>query len=87
MEPVRTCVGCRQRTKSTELVRVVARGEILELREQSQGRGAWLHRSKNCLKLAVERQAFVRAFRVKKQFDTAELTAQIEQAETMLAQK
>lgn len=87
MEPVRTCVGCRQRAKAQELLRINAIGLKLVAVGTSTGRGAWLHRSSNCLKLAVERQAFGRAFRAKKQFDTAELTAHIEQAETMLAQK
>ena len=87
MEPVRTCVGCRQRAKRHELLRVVAQGESLVVDREAAGRGAWLHPGKNCLELAITRLAFGRALKTKKQFDTVALTAQIEQAETMLAQK
>jgi predicted RNA-binding protein YlxR (DUF448 family) len=87
MKPVRTCVGCRQRTSQTELLRVVcvdfriepdAKGVLL-------GRGAWVHPSSNCTKTAIERRAFARAFRVSVQLETAGLITFIEQAETMLA--
>ncbi len=87
MEPVRTCVGCRQRAKQNELLRAVAQGENLVFDRRAFGRGAWLHQSKNCLDLAINRFAFSRALRTKKQFDTAALAAHIEQAEMMLAQK
>lgn len=87
MEPVRTCVGCRQRAKQHELIRLVAQGEGLVVDRLAVGRGAWLHQSKNCLELATSRFAFGRALKTKKQFDTAAVAAHIEQAETMLAQK
>lgn len=87
MEPVRTCVGCRQRAKQHELLRIVAQGENLVLDRLAAGRGAWLHQSKSCLDLAITRFAFSRAMRTKKQLDTAAVVAHIEQAETMLAQK
>jgi predicted RNA-binding protein YlxR (DUF448 family) len=87
MEPVRTCVGCRQRAKQQELLRLIAKGESLVIDRVGFGRGAWLHQSKNCLELAISRFAFSRALRTKKQFDTAAVAAHIEQAEMMLAQK
>ncbi|MCX8528760.1 MAG: YlxR family protein [Rhodoluna sp.] len=87
MEPVRTCVGCRQRAKQQELLRLIASGESLVIDRNGFGRGAWLHQSKNCLELAISRFAFSRALRTKKQFDTAAVAAHIEQAEMMLAQK
>ena len=85
MEPVRTCVGCRQRANQSDLLRVVVSGLALVVDRLGSGRGAWIHQSKNCLTLAIERRAFGRALRETKQFDTAALAATIEQAETMLA--
>jgi predicted RNA-binding protein YlxR (DUF448 family) len=87
MESVRTCVGCRQRAKQHELLRLIAQGESLVVDRFAVGRGAWLHQSRNCFELAITRLAFSRALRTKKQFDTAAVAAHIEQAEMMLAQK
>jgi len=87
MESVRTCVGCRQRAKQLDLLRVIAQGESLLVDRLGAGRGAWIHQSKNCFELAISRFAFRRALRTKKQFDTAAVAAHIEQAEMMLAQK
>jgi predicted RNA-binding protein YlxR (DUF448 family) len=47
----------------------------------------WLHASKKCLNLAIERRAFGRALRAEGPFDVSALTQPIEQAETMLATK
>jgi predicted RNA-binding protein YlxR (DUF448 family) len=87
MEPVRTCVGCRQRASRTELIRVVCLQQKLEadLRGSAIGRGAWLHASSNCLSTALERKAFGRALRLTQQLDASALITFIEQAETMLA--
>lgn len=65
-EPVRTCVGCRQRSAKSDLVRVVAAGTVLQPdpRGRLPGRGAYLHRSSDCLALAVRRGAFARALRL-----------------------
>ncbi|AYA27881.1 MULTISPECIES: YlxR family protein [Rhodococcus] len=78
--PVRTCVGCRQRTLAAELLRVVAREKepsgfavIPDPRRRLPGRGAWLHPTPECLGLAVRRRAFGRALRVTGQPDTAAL--------------
>jgi len=64
-EPVRTCVGCRQRSAKSDLVRIVAAGPALQPdpRGRLPGRGAYLHRSPDCLALAVRRRAFARALR------------------------
>jgi predicted RNA-binding protein YlxR (DUF448 family) len=65
-EPVRTCVGCRKRSAKSDLVRVVAAGPALQPdpRGRLPGRGAHLHRSPECLALAVRRSAFARALRL-----------------------
>jgi hypothetical protein len=67
---VRTCVGCRQRATKSELLRVVAgdRGAGLEVvpdpAGRAPGRGAHLHPTTACLRLALRRRAFARALRV-----------------------
>jgi len=89
MEPVRTCVGCRQRAISSELLRVVLKeGQLLaDPKSIFHGRGAWIHSSSDCLKLAIDRKAFGRAFRSAESIQTAGLAHFIEQAEMMLATK
>ncbi|CAM2901146.1 YlxR family protein [Prescottella defluvii] len=79
-EPVRTCVGCRQRELAADLLRVVARedgsgGFVLtpDPRRRLPGRGAWLHLDPKCLADAVRRRAFGRALRVSGSLDSSEL--------------
>lgn len=66
---IRTCVGCRERATKSELLRVVAsdRGAGLEVvpdpAGRAPGRGAHLHPTPDCLKLALRRRAFPRALR------------------------
>ncbi|RJQ82953.1 YlxR family protein [Pseudonocardiaceae bacterium YIM PH 21723] len=64
--PVRTCVGCRTRAYAEKLLRVViVDGELVpDPRRRLPGRGAWLHPSPDCLRLAEKRRAFPRALRV-----------------------
>ena len=68
--PVRTCIGCRERTSTSELLRVVAsdRGAGLEVvpdpAGRAPGRGAHLHPTSSCLRLALRRRAFPRALRI-----------------------
>ena len=69
--PVRTCVGCRERTAKSDLLRVVADHErALVVRgprraRRRTGPGAHLHPSPACLDLAERRRAFPRAFRLR----------------------
>ena len=69
-DPVRTCIGCRERTSTSELLRVVAgdRGAGLEVvpdpAGRAPGRGAHLHPTSSCLGLALRRRAFPRALRI-----------------------
>jgi len=69
-EPVRTCIGCRQRASRAELLRVVAvEGElVLDPAGRLPGRGAHLHRDLGCLDLADRRRAFNRALRTEERF-------------------
>lgn len=83
--PVRTCVGCRERSPRSALLRVVARtgesGETLVVPDERRtlpGRGAWIHEDLRCVELAERRRAFVRALRVPAPVDIRALRQQIE---------
>ncbi|HEX4701259.1 MAG TPA: YlxR family protein [Pseudonocardiaceae bacterium] len=64
--PIRTCVGCRAATLSTELLRVVVVDGVIvpDPQRRLPGRGAWLHARSECLRAAERRKAFPRALRV-----------------------
>ncbi|MBO3746572.1 YlxR family protein [Streptosporangiaceae bacterium NEAU-GS5] len=78
--PVRTCVGCRVRTVKSELLRLVAVGDVIvpDLRGRLPGRGASLHPALGCLELAERRRAFPRAFRTSGALDGSSLRAYLE---------
>jgi hypothetical protein len=85
MDAVRTCVGCKQR--ATNLLRIVVISGNLTPDPQNRvsGRGARLHLSTSCLKLAIERKAFGRALRVQGDLGVDAVSEYVEQAEMMLA--
>jgi uncharacterized protein len=63
-EPQRTCVGCRSKAGKRALVRIVRAldGTVaLDLTGRADGRGAYLHQSRMCLKEAVRRGAISKA--------------------------
>ena len=69
-EPVRTCVGCRERAAKRELVRVTVGSDAhgrpvvaVDARGTAPGRGAHLHPTTACYELAVRKKAFDRALR------------------------
>ena len=64
--PVRTCVGCRERSAKTALLRVVAEGDRLvpDRAGRRPGRGASVHPDPRCIDLAEKRRAFPRALRL-----------------------
>ncbi len=76
MEPVRTCLGCRQRAPRSSLVRVVARdGRVaVDAAKRLPGRGAWVHPDPGCVGTAVRRNALGRALRIAGPLDATELT-------------
>ncbi len=77
MMPARTCIGCRRRDDRSALLRVVARdgAVILDPRASLPGRGAWVHRTSECMAAAVQRKAFGRALRAADMLDTSGLAA------------
>lgn len=68
-EPVRTCVGCRERAGRSVLLRVVVSGAggtpsvVPDPGHRAPGRGASLHPDPSCLAAAERRRAFPRALR------------------------
>ena len=65
-EPRRTCVGCREEGGQAELLRLVraAGGEVLgDAGSRAPGRGAYLHRRRECFELARKRGGLNRALK------------------------
>src|SRR5215469_3029518 len=81
--PVRTCVGCKERTAKSSLLRlVVAGGEIVpDPQARQPGRGAYLHPSLACFELAQRRRAFSRALRVTGSLGTESLVSYLSRTE------
>ena len=77
---MRTCIGCRARVDSSELLRVTARDGVClpDPRSRHPGRGAHVHPTLACLDLAERRRAFPRALRVTGALDTAPVREWIE---------
>ncbi len=73
MEPVRTCIGCRSRAPRASLLRVVLQDSkvVADASTALPGRGAWLHPTLECYRLAVRRRAFGRALRTRGEVDTS----------------
>ncbi|MDP9026499.1 MAG: YlxR family protein [Actinomycetota bacterium] len=79
MEPVRTCLGCRQRAPRSSLVRLVARDGrvVVDAAARLPGRGAWVHPASACVTTAIQRRAFGRALR-DAALDTSHLPTDLE---------
>jgi uncharacterized protein len=73
MVPMRSCIACRSRESSKELLHlVVAQGQVIpDPGHMLNGRGAWLH--PNCFELAKLRRSFNRAFKSGDDLHTQEL--------------
>lgn len=75
--PIRTCVGCRRaEVLSVRHLRVVFDGQsaiVPDWQRKLPGRGAWVHRDRECLQLAVDRKAFARALKVRMDTDVSAL--------------
>lgn len=72
-------MGCRQVVAQSALVRFASvDGRVVSDPARSlSGRGAWLHPSPDCWSVAVQRNAFARAFRTQiKGIDSKELSWQ-----------
>lgn len=83
MEPVRTCLGCRQRAPRSSLVRVVARdgAVVVDALARFPGRGAWVHGTRDCVETATVRRAWARALRATGPLDAASVLMTISSSE------
>lgn len=73
--PQRSCVGCRQAFEQPQLVRYVRSPEgsvLVDYRNKLPGRGAYTCLNAECIRQAVSRKQFDRAFRAACQPRTAE---------------
>lgn len=60
-EPERTCLGCGQRGRQKDLIRLSwVDGQLMP--DASRGRGGYLHRSADCWQLFLTRKGHYRAF-------------------------
>ncbi|MGH3368071.1 MAG: YlxR family protein [Nocardioidaceae bacterium] len=82
--PVRTCVGCRERSPKSDLLRLVVQGgspsRVVspDPRGTAPGRGAHLHPTVECLDKAERRRAFSRSLRVEGPLDLSVLRTYVE---------
>lgn len=83
-QPIRMCIGCRQRGVKTDLLRVVLVREaatqwlLPDLSGSAPGRGAHLHPTTDCFAVAERRRAFARALRVEGMVDVSPLRRYVE---------
>jgi predicted RNA-binding protein YlxR (DUF448 family) len=81
---VRTCVGCRERSAKSTLLRVVADGDRLvpDPAGRLPGRGASVHPDTRCIDLAVKRRAFPRALRLAGPLDASLLRETVRESQS-----
>ena len=77
MSPMRTCVGCRERSPDSELLRCTSDGKSVRFGRNEPGRGAWIHPRQSCLASADRRQVWSRALRVAGPLDTSGLSGDL----------
>ncbi|GGM29820.1 MULTISPECIES: YlxR family protein [Micromonospora] len=86
--PERTCVGCRSRAPTSELLRIVAvadeAGHSLrpDRLRRLPGRGANMHPDPACFALALRRRVFGRALRITGVIDHGALAEHVDASAT-----
>jgi len=75
MVPMRSCIACRSRESSKDLLHlVVNEGQVIpDPDHKLGGRGAWLH--PKCFGIAQQRRSFSRAFKSAEDLSTEKLEA------------
>jgi predicted RNA-binding protein YlxR (DUF448 family) len=66
LEPVRTCVACRQEAGKRSLVRLVrdaSGAATIDITGRAPGRGAYLHRDPVCIEIARKKRGLDRALK------------------------
>lgn len=75
--PERTCIGCGSKKAKVELIRLVLSSQgqpQIDRQGKAEGRGAYLC-GPGCLKAALKRKAFARAFRGKAKVEVGQVEA------------
>lgn len=76
-EPIRTCVGCRQKDGTVALLRFVVAGDppavVPDLPRRGSGRGVSVHPSRRCLAAAARNGGLVRGLRAGTSVDVDQL--------------
>ena len=65
--PMRQCTGCREMKPKAELIRVVKSPEdviSLDFKGKAQGRGAYVCKSRECLKKSMKSKALQRSLNI-----------------------
>lgn len=64
MKPLRMCTVCRKRQEKADLIRVVRVNNTIMIDKDGklQGRGAYICKDSECIKVAQKRRALERAF-------------------------
>ena len=76
-KPMRRCIACRESKPQDELIRFVLNGQdpVADFGGKAEGRGFYLCKSAECVKLAVKRKAFNRV--CKRNLDEREISSLI----------
>ena len=65
--PMRQCIGCGEMKAKKEMMRVIKTPEdevVLDLTGKKNGRGAYLCRQEECLKMAMKNKGLERSFKM-----------------------
>jgi len=80
-QPIRTCVGCRERELQTKLIRVILADQqvipkkvLVDFAKTAPGRGAYLHFNSECINTAVSRKLLGRALKATSKLDVTAVT-------------
>ncbi|RQW02977.1 YlxR family protein [candidate division KSB1 bacterium] len=77
--PWRTCIACRAKKPKAELLRFGAHeGVFIDSGQKSPGRGAYLCANIDCLRTALQKKLFSRAFKKNVIVDAKRLTEEFE---------
>ena len=66
MGPTRRCVGCGHRDDKANLLRIaVSEGRaVVDASASQPGRGAYVHRHRECVEQSIHRRAWARALKI-----------------------
>lgn len=67
MKPQRMCAACRKVTDKNGLIRIAKIGEdfLIDITNKSEGRGAYICKSEECILNARKKKVFERSFKTK----------------------